>query len=425
MKFIKQIMLIGSGGNSIETSLAFGINFGFDMDDVLGKMSFSLPYVSYNTDESSVDLTRLKKKDTVKLFFGSFDSDPGEISIGNFARPQFGSDGNQIPINGMYLVFDGIVENITLSKSKGNYNYTITCNSSLGAGLYNNMIRVNYVFDYPENMIMTNLQLAGLMIGEVSKQEEIDSRDLFRAEDLRINNIDLEGAKIKTTGGKNLIEEFKNVREQYAMIIHQTGDGLINLTAHSQVIASGSTSLNSWEFRLNENMYSLDYGDLTNNINSVVCLGRQPYVGYAVDPIAVQLNAGDTTVSEENYKYLIIERRDIVSDEACERIAREELLNIMKDFTIQFKTSFNPLFKVTDPVVIYDDDKFDGQIFFIKSYSVTIDKGDVSCDIIAYSNSLTVLPEDLVLSPTGIADVDVVEQQNDLQDAVGWNEGFE
>jgi hypothetical protein len=420
MTFIKQLMLIGSGNNTIETSLAYNINFSFDMDDVLGKASFNLPYIKFS-ETGDVDLTQLKKKDIVKIFFGSFEENPGDISIGEYDRPSFDSYGEQIPINGMYLVFDGIIERITLEKTKGNYNYTIECDSSLGIGRYSSMTRTNNSFQYVEDMLITNLQLAGLMVGEISRTEQIDARDIFRTNDLRINNIELKGARMQTNGGNNLIEEFNKVKEKYAMIIHQTGDGLINVTAFSQIVGRNDINLIAWEFRLNDNMFSLNYGDLTNNVNSIICLGRHPYVGYAVDPIAVQLNAGDKEVSKENYNYLIIERRDIVSDEACEQIAREELLKIMKDYTIQFKTLFNPLFKVTAPIIVYDDDKYsDGQIFFIKSYSVRIGKDDVSCDIIAYSNSISVLPEDLVLEPTGITDVDVIYSENELEDTFNW-----
>ena len=79
-QFIKQIMLIGSGDNSIQTDLAMGINIEFDMDNVVGSMSFNLPYIDWGTNEG-VSLKQLKKRDTVKLFYGEFDSDPGNPEI--------------------------------------------------------------------------------------------------------------------------------------------------------------------------------------------------------------------------------------------------------------------------------------------------------------------------------------------------------
>lgn len=406
---IKQKMLVGSGDNSIETELAYDISFWFDMDEVVGGMSFSLPYVKFAERNSSVDLTNLKKGDTAKLYFNDFDEDPGIISINN-----------------LKLVFDGVIDSIRLTKQKGNYTYAIQCLGSLGIGNTRKLERATNEINGPTNLVNTLLQLCGLQEGEIATANSIEAGlNLFPESIVRSWDTDANTLFMKTTGGNSLMEELKTMRKNYAIIIHQSGDGYINIITPTQLLSQpDGLSLNAWEFRLNENIWELNYGDLTSDINSVICIGRPPIVGYAVDPIAVQLLAGNNPVGPEHYRYISIERRDIISEEDAETVAKNMLLEIMRNYTIQFKSLFNPEFMIGQPVTVYDDDKYpDGRIFFIKRYEVTISKTDVSCDIIAYANSLTVLPEEIVLDSTGIADVDVLDVQYDIENAVGWGEG--
>lgn len=422
-QFIKQIMLVGSGENSVQTELAKGIEFSFDMDEIVGKMSFSLPYIKFSEDESTVDITRLKKQDTVKLFYGTFDENPGEIKI-ETVEPQFDENGEQIPVNGMYLVFDGAVDNIKLSKTKGDYPYNFECLGSLGIANYRHLERGVYELNSPEEMLKTLLQLAGLQKGEIASVNTIEAIDIFPIGKIRIIDTDADTLFIKVSGGKKLMEELQYVRKNYGLIIHQSGDGYINIMTPTQLLSSpDGINTVAWEFRLGENIFEIDYGDITSDINSVICVGRPPVVGYAVDPVAVQLNAGSgVTPGPQNYNYISIDRRDLASEEDCETVAKNTLLEILRNYTVQIKTLFDPRFMVGQAITVYDGDRYpDGKIFFIKSYTVTIAKDDVSCTIVGYSNSLTVLPENIVIESTGIADVDVLEVQREVEDATGWN----
>jgi hypothetical protein len=89
MTYVRQIMLIGSGSNSIETQEAYGISGEFDMDALAPKMVFNLPYLlpgQYSVSSSQVDITRLKKYDTVKLYYGEFKNDPGNVKTSQLTR---------------------------------------------------------------------------------------------------------------------------------------------------------------------------------------------------------------------------------------------------------------------------------------------------------------------------------------------------
>lgn len=404
---IKQKMLIGSGENSIETDLASNINFTFDMDELVGTLGFNLPYIKFS--ELSVDLTRLKKGDTVKLYYGDFDSDPGEISYTALTK-----------------VFDGFVDSIKLAKAKGSINYSLECFGLLGLGNSRKLERATSEMNGPVEMVNTLLQLSGLQEGEIASQGNIPAINVFPPENVIGIDTDAGTLFIKTTGGQSLMDELRNMRKNYALIIHNAGDGKIYVITPTQLLSQpDQLNLNAWEFRLNDNMWEIDYGEVQNDINSVICLGRPPIVGYAVDPAAVQLNAGPgVTPGPQNYSYISIERRDLTSEEDCESVARNTLLEIERNYIVSFRTLFKPQFMIGQPVVIYDDDRYpDGKIFFIKKYTVTISKDDVSCYMSVYANSLTVLPEELVLSPTGIADVDVLDVQYDIANAVGWGEG--
>ena len=78
MGAVKQAMLIGSGDNSIITTEAYEMNAEFDIEALGGGVTFKLPYLTpdqKNVSDSGVDITRLEKFDTVKIFFGEFVED--------------------------------------------------------------------------------------------------------------------------------------------------------------------------------------------------------------------------------------------------------------------------------------------------------------------------------------------------------------
>ena len=405
MAFVKQILVIGSEGNSIETELGSDFGFGGDLDKIGMDMSFNLPYVKFNEDASGVDLTRLKKFDTAKLYYGEFETNPGDIGLSN-----------------LNLVFDGFIDNITLSKSKDSISYAISCFSTIL--LPRKLERTTEEVKYVEDAINTLLQLGGVQDGEAAVLATID---LFPPSMIRYIDIDAQDLLVKLSGDEELVGALKKITQNYAINIYQSGDGYLNIVTPTQILQSGGDlAFNAWEFKIDENMWSLDYGNIVNDINGVVCLGRPPDVmGQAIDPIGVQLNAGSgVTPGPQHYNYLTIQRRDLIDTESCQKVARNELLNILKNYVVTFTTKFDYRYRLGQPVTIYDNDRYpDGKIFFIKSYRVSLSKDSVVCTIVAYASSITQLPEDLVIDSDGITDVDNLDITYETQNTIGWGDG--
>jgi hypothetical protein len=409
----RQIMEIGSGDNSIETTEAFNISGEFDIDNLWGTLSFSLPYLLPGqknvTTTGVLDITRLKKFDTVKLYYDEIENTISPVRPGNLVN-----------------VFYGFIDSIKLVKSKDSIDYSISALGTLGLSNDKNLL-----FERKTG------ELQNLIIGSATSQGTLDPNDIgllqlaFGAQtgdivpEVAFIDIDANTLFVNLQGGKKLGDVLKEIRDKYAVIIHQTGNGTLQVFTPFFLLSSrGSQYLNAygWQFELGVNAYNMDYGDLTNAINSVVVLGLGGVVGVAVDPIMVQLNAGSgNPITQANYNYLVFEQRDLQGVEECQKVARQKLLEITRNFTITFKTKYDPRFAVGQPFTINDNDRFNNdQVFIIKKFSFTINKDDISCDITGFANTLDQFPEDIVLDSTGIADVDQLEIRNKLPAEINW-----
>lgn len=410
---LKQVLLIGSGNNSVQTELGNNYKYDFDIDELAGTMSFTLPYIKFNSD---ADLTKFKKYDTVKLYAGLFDVDPGEIIV----------DGIQVYISGLKLEFDGYIDTISLSKNKDDFPYEFNCISTAGLLNERNLIRKTTTTEPIKTKVNTILQLSGLQSGQIAIESEITAINIFPDTKIRKLCTDIDNLLVSSVGGKQAGEELKSICKKIAVKVFQSGDGYLNiLTLSFMNTRPNSLGFYSWEFRYGDNIYSINYNDLTKSINSVVCLGIPPMVGYAVDPIAVQLTAGvGVTPGPQHYNYLTIECRDENNIETLQKIARNKLLDIMKNYNVEISVPFNVEYMCGQPITIYDNDKYpNGQIFFIKHISKTISKENVECILTCFANSISVLPENLVIDSTGITDIDMLGTDviNDMNDATGWN----
>jgi len=411
MGFVKQAMLLGSGDNSIVTTEAYAINGEYDIDSLGGIMSFNLPYLladQKNVDiTSGVDITRLKKFDTVKVFFGEFTQDPGDITQSTQAQLTASLETGGA---GLTLIFDGYVDKIKLTKTKQSFIYQINALTTIGLGN-------DRTFEWQKKdggnvttTVALILDLSGLgadreVGGVLLKGVNIP----FVSEIAATDNIPLQ-----IDGGKTAKESLMQIRDKYAVILHQAGDGILRLSTAEFFDNSASSVLYQFSFK-EGNIFDLDYGDLTSDYNAVLVIGFPPNFGIALDAIAVQNNGG-------NVNYLRFEQRDLKGNEQCETVARNKLLELERNFSISFKTSFNPKFAVGQVFQMNDGDRFDGTAkWIIKRVTFTIDKQDVSATIQGYTHSLTLLPEDIVLSNTGIADIDILELRPKLNDILGWN----
>lgn len=412
-KVPRQIMEIGSGDNSIETTEAFNISGTFDIDVLWGTLNFSLPYLlpgQKNVTETGVlDITRLKKFDTVKLYYDEIEQSISPV------RP-----------NNLVNVFYGFIDTIRLVKNKDSIDYSITALGTMALSDDRTML-----FERKTG------ELQNLIIGSATSQGTLDPTDVGLLQlafggstpdivpEVAFIDVDANTLFVDVEGGKKLSETLKQIREKYAVIIHQTGNGTLQVFTPFFLLDSRNNEyLNAygWEFELGVNAYNLDYGDLTSAINSVVVVGFPPSVGVAVDPVQVQLNAGSgNPITQANYNYLIFEQRDLQGVEACQKVARQRLMEIQRNYSITFKTKFDPRFAVGQPFVINDNDRFtENQVWIIKAFTFNITKDDISCDITGYSHSLDQFPEDIVIDSTGIADVDQLEIREKLPTDMNW-----
>ncbi len=440
--YIKQIMEIGSNGNSIATEDAFGISGEFDIDNLCGTLNFNLPYFIPLPDSTTpqytasgmlkegVDITRLKKFDTVRLFYGEFETDPGVIEQTKKRFEVIKPDGNkEIVEENVYkaggvelkLIFDGFIDTIKLNKSKSSINYEIGALGTLGLANYRNLSYERKEGTAYE-LILTLLQISGLQQGQFNIYPV--ERDLIPAYKIRFIDVDAKNRVLITDGGKELKTVLDGLRKKYALIIHQSGDGYINVMTPYFLLSAGSNeflNVNAWQFDINNGtIYDIDYGDLTQNYNAVVVLGgfsdAGVAYGIAVDPIAVQNNGG-------HINYLTFENRNLTSDEECQQVARDKLLDMEKNYVITFKTKFHPEFMVGQPFRIIDNDRFTGEeTLILKKYSFTIDKNDVSCTVQGFAHGATMIPEDIALQPTGVLDVDILQIREKELDITKWKE---
>jgi hypothetical protein len=444
--FIKVMLEIGSSGtvlgpngefvpynNSIATEIVDDMHGEFDMDGLCGTLTFTLPYYINYPDsderqnpvsENGLDTNRLKKFDTVKLYFYEAESDPGEITQGTKTFRVFYADGTFQDItenayfaggNEMALIFDGFIDKITLERMKGSMPYTITALGTLGMANYRNLEYAHKEGTAYE-LFQTLLQIAGLQIGQFNVNPVM--RDLIPAWKLRFIDLDAKNRVLITDGGSDLKGVLEKFRKKYALIVHQSGDGYMNVMTPFYLLSAqsdGTLSVNAWRFDTNDGTAVIvQYGDLTAQYNAVVVLGAYPSFGVAVDPIAVQNNGG-------HINYTILENRKAKGDEECQKIARSEYLNIAKDYAITIKTKFKPEFMIGQPFTLNDHDRFTGnEVFLIKRYTWDISKGDVSASVVGITQGAVFVPENLKLSDTGILDVDTLQIRDKELDIRQW-----
>ena len=438
---------MGSGTNSATTQDIFDISGEFDMDAICGTLEFRLPYFIKRPDggeqgpspETGVNLNRLKKFDQFRLFFGEFDTDPGEITSKKIAVEReinAPEEVGGVPVlttditeevhyyaggKELSVIFDGFLDQIKLSKAKENIEYRLIALGTLGMANYRNMEyekQSGALFD-PDTgggLIPQMLQVAGLQKG----YENITPvpQNIIPLDKIQFIDTSISTFEVSTDGGVNLKEALESIRKKYGLIIHQGPDGVVQiLTPLFLLNARGNSSLdvNAWSFSLDEGtLFEIDYGDLTNQYNAVVVLGANTSQGVAVDVAAVENNGG-------NVNYLIHENRDLASDEDCERVAKEKLLEISKNFIVTVKTKFQPEFRVCQPIRFVDHDRFTGnELFLIKKFTFRIDKNDVSCQVIGFCNSITLIPEDVVLESAGVLDMAGLGIKEKETDVTQW-----
>jgi hypothetical protein len=282
--------------------------------------------------------------------------------------------------------------------------------------------------DSPSALIKQILQLSGLQDGAFAQAEDIIVvTEVIKEEDV-IEYLDTQNFNlyIRIKGGRSGKEMFDDIKKRYGLIIHQTGNGKV-LIMDPFILGTNPRTRDSednpvaWDFAIDNNIWGLDYGDITQDINSVVVIGRPPNYGMAVDVGAIELSSQGRDINKTDYRWRVLENRDLLSDEDCQKVARNKLLEFSKNFVVNFKTVYDPRFEVGQLILISDDKKLDKRPFIIKSFSLELGKDSCVCSITAYANSVQQFPEELVIAPDGINDVDALQITKQVQDVFQWS----
>lgn len=413
---IKKRFTFQQGGDIIQTTEGYSINGEFDMDAICGTLSFNLPYVFSTLPQSayfgstgaSLDGFRLKKYNFVTLDYADLERD-------------------REPLESEYVtIFDGYINSINLIKSKLSIEYNIQCYGTLGLANEKNLSR-NVENTLIENMPFIILQRANLQKGSYNELPSDQQEDIVPVSSFSDSNGNstvslnsIAGITAKNIGGKNAKEAIVEYKTRYGLIFHQDPDGKVQVTSPVDIL--NKDRIDAWSFNTEENVFELDYGDLTSNIDGVVVYGFGGVKGEALDITQIKLKGiQQNSNGKYNVNILRFERRDLLSEEECQKVARALLLENNKNYTTSFRTIFDPYFRVGQPLVINDHDLFSGEeIFFIKSFKYTLDKNDVSCTITAYNHVLNVLPEEIVIANSGILDVDTLGIRDKVDDGGVW-----
>jgi hypothetical protein len=373
MKYPKHLLVIKDKVMNIGNN----ITIEEDIDASYITMTFELPYIK--TD--NFDTTDIKKYDNCELYFAWFNS-TDERDAAN--------------TEDMHKVITGYIDSFTRSESKDTgIVYNITVKSTWGLA-YERSSEIKYFTGTIPTIIDHAIQNSSL----AQYIHDIDIRGI--SENLVIN----------VDSSIYLGEVFKKMSEDYIFKVYQINDGTLRVWTPTYFISNNN---NVHQYDLTQNVFNIDYGDGQNNIDCVIVYGTN-VSGVAFDPIAYMLkNQSEViptpqTIDQGKLNPLKIERRDLYSEEDCQKVAREKLVELARNYTITLTVDYDPTHQLGDMFVIKNSKIVpEEQKWIIKKRTVTISKEDISCSIVAYSNSVTDFPDDILISSTGILDTDMLE----------------
>jgi len=414
--FIKQVVVLGnsdwnSESSEIITDKAFAITGEFDCDNVSGTLTFSLPYIDKRNEdfyENSIEAdfkNIIKKRLPIRLFSKLLETN----EIDNINAYNQGL---------LPQVFIGTINSVRLTRDKNNYNFNIEC---IGALTF-----VANEFRLPiskQTNTYSGTEYFNAVISEAGATVFIPATQVLYNVSDSANT-----AFIKWSDSNNLMEVFSSVKDSYGMRVHQQGNGYVNLfdplyfftqDVNDEILG---TQILAWEFTLGDNMFNIDYGDLTTDVQMVEVVGLDDK-GQAIDPIGMALKASELNISEDDpsiYNKLTFYRPDIVSRYELELAAKNILLELMRNNVITFQTMFEPDINCMDFVTVADGEKYSGLPMQIKSYSFSIDKSDVSMTITAFRSTLALQPAELITDVSGITDLDIMQIRKDVETLYEW-----
>lgn len=388
----KHFIVFGNSSNAFEKNKVTGENnYILTIADIGDNIRIERDlHKTFNTAEITlpslqtelIDTFNLKKYDVFQIYFKYFNTK---------------SEAESASIMDLDLIFDGYIEETPISESKMNGLVYGNLKMKSTAGLLYEISTQIPFFKSTMEVILdwahrdSNLYIPGFIV-----DKSISPNWLF--------NIN---------ASNYLGEVFDNMRKNYAIQIFQKYDSYISITLPSTFKPKEEAFI----MDLNENVTEIDYGDTAQHIDTVIVLGTN-CIGIAFDPIAYQLKRG---VIPEDLKNSVIpdksllnprmlNRRDLFSEEDCQRVAREELLKTAKNYTITLKCKFDSSLELGDNFIVINSKKLSpNQIWTVKHQTIDLSKGGgAMMTIIGYSHSLEDYPEDILLSPEGVLDTDIL-----------------
>ena len=370
-----------------------------DLDNVFTTASFDLPY--FETEQWTTK--ELRKYDVVKIYYNEFNTPLEQQSA---------------TVDDCYLIFDGYIDGTPLNENKTDgINWSgLKLKSTLGLTYERTMTTPLFTSD-----------INTLMARALEETSLIDYIPYFEID----NNIS-ENLVLKVQSDKFLGKIFDQIKEKYAIQVFQKSDGGLRFQFPSSFNTLGQNlrryysngvfemitdQEEAWVYDLTSNCFSVDYGDLTQRVDTVIVYGLN-VLGLAFDPIAYQLKDGvrledienNITPVKSKMNPLQIFRRDVFDEETCQTIARETLIDYAKNYGISLEVMYNPKEKIGDRFIITNSEVVSPQqIWIIKKRTITLSKTSaVGCSIVAYSSSVGDFPSDILLGSSGILDTDVL-----------------
>jgi len=399
--FVKQLLQIGSEsvGDVITTNLGDGFSGEFDSDAIAGTLSFNLPYIdSLNAsrfqNSDALYFKDLKRFAPILLYAGKFESDPGTVTVDDLT-----------------CVFTGYIDKIKPAKSKGSYTLNFNCLGTLAlSNEANILISAGEKNTQGVEYLSTVFELSGL-------NNIIPTTDII--DYLSSSSNDL---VVKWGGEQNVKKILDGVRDTYGVRVHQRGDGKVMVFDGFSVY---DNDMLEWELTMGDTLTSIDYGDVTNNVNRIVVYGSGGNVGVAADPTSVvdaktyypDFNDENLYATEEHF------RRDIIDILELETIARSILYEKLKNQVITVTTIFDPLMGVNQFVKVNDGELYDGQRFVVQKMSFNISKTAFDVSLTCYRSILAFSPESMVTSRDGFTDLRMLEIDKPV-DSDNWAGGF-
>jgi len=413
MSFIKQLMDIQiNTTTTITTEQAFDINYTFDEDELCGTLTFGLPYDNVvSADGSIVNYKNLQRYAKVWGYAKMFDSSPGIVETKDLTK-----------------YFTGYINKITLTKTKEAYTYTIECFGTLG------MANERSVAEWNETV--SGISAINLLFERAGLNDEFPPSSI-------INGLVVDGQQmvINWSGEKLLKDILIKLKEDYGIKVHQQGDGKVRVWDPIIYVNPTEDSKKTvWSFTLGDNIFKIDYGDLTRSINMVTVifgtgLVNNPHnTATAVDFTNLQLKAAsagkNTTIFDRSlYSNKIVYRRDLTDPSEAYRVAANTLLDYSKSQVIEIKVPFNAEYKITDFILLNDGERYQNTFMQIWHVASSISKdGDVSTTLKCSSSVLGTQPVKFVENYQGITDIRPLQDSGlitsaDLQDKT-WEGGI-